>query len=128
MAAAGSTSRPTRASICRASAKVTSIRSAGPFPCSAATASATSTALPTARPSGTSIAVSSALVRTWCSSPRATIVSASSRAASWLFMKAPVPTLTSRTSALVPSAIFFDMIELAMSGMDSTVPVTSRSA
>ncbi len=43
-------------------------------------------------------------------------------------MNAPVPTLTSRTSALVPSAIFFDMIELAMSGMDSTVPVTSRSA
>ena len=32
------------------------------------------------------------------------------------------------TSAPVPSAIFFDMIELAMSGMDSTVPVTSRSA
>jgi hypothetical protein len=43
-------------------------------------------------------------------------------------MKAPLPTLTSRTSALVPSAIFLDMIELAMSGMDSTVPVTSRSA
>ncbi len=43
-------------------------------------------------------------------------------------MNAPVPTLTSRTSALVDSAIFFDMIELAMSGMDSTVPVTSRRA
>jgi len=28
----------------------------------------------------------------------------------------------------VPSAIFFDMIELAISGIDSTVPVTSRSA
>ena len=44
------------------------------------------------------------------------------------FMKAPVPTFTSSTSALVPSAIFFDMIELAISGIDSTVPVTSRSA
>ncbi len=43
-------------------------------------------------------------------------------------MNAPAPTLTSRTSALVPSAIFLDMIELAMSGMDSTVAVTSRSA
>ncbi len=43
-------------------------------------------------------------------------------------MKAPLPTLTSSTSAPVPSAIFFDMIELAMSGIDSTVPVTSRSA
>ena len=45
-----------------------------------------------------------------------------------LVMNAPLPTLTSRTSALVPSAIFLDMIELAISGMDSTVPVTSRSA
>ncbi len=43
-------------------------------------------------------------------------------------MNAPLPTLTSSTSAAVPSAIFLDMIELAISGMDSTVPVTSRSA
>jgi len=43
-------------------------------------------------------------------------------------MNAPLPTLTSRTSAAVPSAIFLDMIELAISGIDSTVPVTSRSA
>ena len=44
------------------------------------------------------------------------------------FMKAPEPTLTSRTSAPVPSAIFLLMIELAISGIASTVPVTSRSA
>ena len=43
-------------------------------------------------------------------------------------MKAPDPVLTSSTRALVPSAIFLDMIELAISGIDSTVPVTSRSA
>ena len=43
-------------------------------------------------------------------------------------MKAPEPTLTSSTRAEVPSAIFFDMIDEAMRGMDSTVPVTSRSA
>ena len=43
-------------------------------------------------------------------------------------MNAPLPTLTSSTSAAVPSAIFLDMIELAISGIDSTVPVTSRSA
>ena len=43
-------------------------------------------------------------------------------------MNAPVPTFTSSTSASVPSAIFFDMIELAMSGIDSTVPVMSRRA
>jgi hypothetical protein len=58
----------------------------------------------------------------------ATIVAASSRAASRLFMNAPVPTLTSSTSAPVPSAIFLLMIELAISGIDSTVAVTSRKA
>ena len=45
-----------------------------------------------------------------------------------IFMNAPDPTLTSSTSAPVPSAIFLLMIELAISGMASTVPVTSRSA
>ena len=43
-------------------------------------------------------------------------------------MKAPIPTFTSSTRAAVPSAIFLDMIELAISGMESTVLVTSRSA
>ena len=56
------------------------------------------------------------------------MVRASSRAAPRSGMNAPLPTFTSSTSALVPSAIFFDMIELAISGIDSTVPVTSRSA
>ena len=74
------------------------------------------------------MSVSSATVCTPASVPSATIVSASSRAVSSDFMKAPVPTLTSSTSAPVPSAIFFDMIDDAMSGIASTVPVTSRSA
>ena len=56
------------------------------------------------------------------------MVSASSRASAWVFMNAPEPTLTSRTSAPVPSAIFLLMIDEAISGMISTVPVTSRSA
>ena len=56
------------------------------------------------------------------------MVRASSVASSRVFMKAPDPTLTSRTSDPVPSAIFLLMIELAMSGMASTVPVTSRRA
>ncbi len=43
-------------------------------------------------------------------------------------MNAPEPTLTSSTRAPVPSAIFLLMIELAISGIASTVPVTSRSA
>ena len=41
---------------------------------------------------------------------------------------APEPNFTSSTSPAVPSAIFFDMIELAISGIDATVPVTSRRA
>lgn len=56
------------------------------------------------------------------------MVEASSRASARSFMKAPEPTFTSRTSAPVPSAIFLLMIELAISGIASTVPVTSRSA
>ena len=100
----------------------------GPAPRSISIDSATSTALPTARPSGTSIAVSSAVVRTPDSVPSRTMVCASSRAASRSRMNAPRPTLTSSTSACVPSAIFLDMIELAISGIDSTVPVTSRRA
>ncbi len=56
------------------------------------------------------------------------MVSASSRAGAWAVMKAPEPTLTSSTSADVPSAIFLLMIDEAISGIDSTVPVTSRSA
>ena len=43
-------------------------------------------------------------------------------------MKAPLPTLTSSTSAAVPSAIFLLMIDAEIIGIDSTVAVTSRSA
>ncbi len=74
------------------------------------------------------MSVSRAVVRTPWSVPNSTMVAASSRASSRFFMKAPEPTLTSRTREPVPSAIFLDMIEEAMRGMDSTVPVTSRRA
>ena len=43
-------------------------------------------------------------------------------------MKAPEPVFTSRTSPLSPAASFFDRIEAVMSGIDSTVAVTSRIA
>ena len=56
------------------------------------------------------------------------MVRASSAARSLSAMNAPEPTFTSKTSDWVPSAIFFDMIDPAISGIDSTVPVTSRSA
>ena len=74
------------------------------------------------------MSVRSATVRVPCAAPSSTIVRASSRASSIVFMNAPEPTLTSSTNAADPSAIFLLMIELAMSGIDSTVAVTSRSA
>jgi hypothetical protein len=43
-------------------------------------------------------------------------------------MKAPLPTLTSSTSDCSPAASFFDRIEAVISGIDSTVAVTSRIA
>ena len=126
---AGSTSsRPAPASISRASATVSSTTSAGPPPASTSTDSATSMALPAVNPRGVDMSVSRAVVRTPASAPRATMVSASSRARSRSFMNAPVPTLTSSTRAPVPSAIFLLMIEEAISGIASTVPVTSRRA
>ena len=119
---------PASASISRASATVSATTSAGPPPRSTSTDSATSSALPTARPSGTDMSVSTAVVRSPCAAPMSTIASASSRARSGVFMNAPEPDFTSRTRPSVPSAIFLLMIELAISGTDSTVPVTSRSA
>jgi len=43
-------------------------------------------------------------------------------------MKAPEPLLTSKTSACAPSANFLLMMLAVISGMLSTVPVTSRNA
>ncbi len=60
--------------------------------------------------------------------PRPMSVRASVRARLCAGRNAPLPTLTSMTSASVPSAIFFERIEEAMSGIDSTVAVASRSA
>ena len=45
-----------------------------------------------------------------------------------VFMNAPRPHFTSSTRASMPSAIFLLMIDAEISGMLSTVPVTSRSA
>ena len=57
-----------------------------------------------------------------------TIVCASTRASSSVFMNAPEPHLTSSTITSAPEDSFFDMMELAISGTLGTVPVTSRSA
>jgi len=74
------------------------------------------------------MAVSRAVVRTPWAVPRPTIVRASSRPRSGSGRNAPEPNFTSSTRASVPSAIFLDMIDEAIRGIDSTVPVVSRRA
>ena len=78
--------------------------------------------------SGSFMSVTSARVRQ--PAPFATCVRlpASASASSSVAMKAPVPTLTSRTSASRPAASFFERIEAVIRSIDSTVPVTSRMA
>ena len=74
------------------------------------------------------MSVMNASVRTPACVPIATIDAASASASAADFMNAPSPHFTSSTSALLPSASFLLMIDAAMSGTLSTVPVTSRSA
>ena len=90
--------------------------------------SATSTALPTARPRGWSIRVIRPRIRLPSPRPIAHIVRARARESSSRSMNAPSPVLTSRTRPSIPSASFFDMIDAAISGIDSTVAVASRRA
>ena len=106
----------------RAARRVTSdTRSGGPPPRSRSRHSRISSALPTVRPSGASMSVITASVRTPACAPMATIDVASAAASACDFMNAPSPHLTSRSSALLPSASFLLMIEAEMSGMLSTV-------
>ena len=100
----------------------------GPPPAKTSTDSRTSSALPAVNPNGTSIAVTKAKVLTPARFPRPTITWANSFAFSGSLINAPAPVLTSKTNALVPSAIFLLMIDDAISGIASTVAVTSRSA
>ena len=60
--------------------------------------------------------------------PILTISSASCFASSTVRMNAPLPVLTSSMITSAPLASFLDMMEDAISGMDRTVAVTSRSA
>ncbi len=73
------------------------------------------------------MSVMSACTRLSNRRPIPTIICARRRASTCFFMNAPVPTFTSSTRASRPSAIFFDMMEDAISGIDSTVAVTSRN-
>ena len=106
----------------------TSVRSAGPRPCKVSHASRTSNAFPMAQPKGRSISVMSATVRRPTCSPMDTISFASAMESSRVFIKAPLPVLTSRRIRSEPAAIFLLIMLEAISGMLLTVAVTSRSA
>jgi hypothetical protein len=60
--------------------------------------------------------------------PTSTIERASATDSSGVGMKAPEPTLTSITSASSPAASFLERMDAVISGIDSTVAVTSRAA
>ena len=119
---------PAASIISRAKRIVSSTTSDGPPPARTSTDSRTSKAFPAVSPSGTSIAVTSARIFTPASTPSCTIVRASSLALAGSDIKAPEPVFTSKTNAEVPSAIFLLIIDEAISGIASTVAVTSRRA
>ena len=117
---------PLSESISLANSTVSSTTSDGPPPERTSTDSSTSSELPIFLPKGVDMSVSSADVLTPASFPSCTNTVANSFARSRVFMNAPEPTFTSRTNEEVPSAIFLLMIEDAIRGIASTVPVTSR--
>ena len=85
-------------------------------------------ALPAQGASDWFMSVSSALSLSPAPWPTATMDLASARDNSGVGMKAPLPTLTSMTNASRPAASFLDRMEAVISGIDSTVAVTSRAA
>ena len=87
-------------------------------------ASSTSIALPTVRPRGWFMSVSTARVITPAPRPTRQSMSASADALSCVFMNAPEPHFTSRTSSSIPSANFFERMLAVISGMDGTVLVS----
>ena len=74
------------------------------------------------------MSVISAIVRLPIWLPISTMVRASLSASSALCINAPLPAFTSSTMASAPEASFLLIMLEAMSGMPSTVPVTSLSA
>ena len=115
-------------SIVEPESKQSSVKSFGPFPNSVKAASLTSRLFPIALPKGSLISVISALVSLPKKLPISTIVLARIRASSRFFMNAPLPYLTSSKIVSLPDAIFLDIIEAAINGIESTVPVTSLKA
>ncbi len=91
-------------------------------------ASSTSKAFPIAKPNGWSISEITAIVLRPICFPIETISVANSLADSVFFMKAPSPTLTSKTIASAPEAIFLLIMLDAIKETLSTVAVTSLKA
>ncbi len=79
-------------------------------------------------PNGSSIPVKIAVTFLPANLPISTISFASFSASSSVFINAPCPTLTSRQIASAPLANFLDIILEAISGIQSTVAVTSLKA
>ena len=108
--------------------KDTSNKSPLTLPFNTSMASMTSRLLPMYIPSGCSIPLMIAVTSLPTCVPISTIIFANALASSFVFIKAPLPHLTSNTMPFAPAAIFFDIMLAAMSGKLSTVPVTSRKA
>ena len=89
---------------------------------------ATSSALPNAGAKGSSISVISAAVGQPAPLATSTKARAKAVASLWVFINAPEPTFTSKTSPCRPADSFFDKIEAVIRSTLSTVPVTSRIA
>ena len=116
-------------SISAASASVTSSSLLSRrLPVRKSTAFLTSSALPAADANGSFIPVTSAVVLRPAPVATSTRLDASAAASRGRSMKAPLPTLTSRTSEPRPAASFLDRIDAVIRGTDSTVAVTSRMA
>ena len=107
---------------------LSSNRSLGPSPLRVWMASMTSRLLPTLWPRGSSMLLITAVMRRPAFWPIPIMISASSTASSFVFIKAPLPYLTSSTMFLHPAASFLLIMEEAMSGLLMTVAVSSRRA
>ena len=121
-------SRPSTTSSAARVRTTTSSRGSHSVPCRKRTASSTSTALPQVRPSTWFMSVIHAHVFRPELAATSTRAEAMARAKFESVANAPLPTLMSSTMASRPAASFFERIEAQMSGIDSTVAVTSRIA
>ena len=115
-------------SIISAACIQSSVKSFGPWPFSVSIASFISIALPIVFPKGWFISVIIAIVFLPRLFPIDIIASANFVASSIVCINAPSPYLTSSNIVSEPDANFLDIIDDAISGIDSTVPVTSLKA